>query len=79
MIEAAAWCSADPLCAEHFGQGFGNLNRGACHACALLPETNCETGNTLLDRVLVGGGGEVPGFFEDVITSARATAVDQEE
>ncbi|MEV7063689.1 DUF1998 domain-containing protein [Streptomyces collinus] len=79
MIETAAWCSADPLCAEHSGQGFGNLNRGACHACALLPETSCETGNTLLDRVLVVGGGEVPGFFEDVITSARATAVDQEE
>ncbi|MFE1326791.1 DrmB family protein [Streptomyces sp. NPDC058735] len=60
MIEAAAWCSADPLCAEHSGQGFGNLNRGACHACALLPETSCEMGNTLLDRVLVVGGGGVP-------------------
>jgi hypothetical protein len=76
MIETAAWCSADPLCAEHSGQGFGNLNRGACHACALLPETSCETGNTLLDRVLVVGGGDVPGFFEDVISAARATAVD---
>ncbi|MFG2935037.1 DrmB family protein [Streptomyces sp. NPDC048282] len=76
MIETAAWCSADPLCAEHSGQGFGNLNRGACHACALLPETSCETGNTLLDRVLVVGGGAVPGYFEDVISAARATAVE---
>ncbi len=50
MLEAAAWCSADPLCAEHTGQGFGNLNRAACHACTLLPETSCQTGNTLLDR-----------------------------
>ncbi|MER5767115.1 DUF1998 domain-containing protein [Streptomyces sp. NPDC001985] len=74
MTEAAAWCSADPLCAEHSGQGFGNLNRGACHACALLPETSCETGNTLLDRVLLIGGGGVPGFFEPVIDTAREAA-----
>ncbi|MFF1867267.1 DrmB family protein [Kitasatospora herbaricolor] len=74
MIEAAAWCSADPLCAEHTGQGFGNLNRAACHACALLPETSCETGNTLLDRALVIGGDRVPGYFESVVSSARAAA-----
>ncbi|KQV14966.1 MULTISPECIES: DUF1998 domain-containing protein [unclassified Kitasatospora] len=73
-IEAAAWCSADPLCAEHTGQGFGNLNRAACHACALLPETSCETGNTLLDRVLVVGGEHVPGYFESVISAARVAA-----
>ncbi|MFJ4097350.1 DrmB family protein [Kitasatospora sp. NPDC089913] len=74
MIEAAAWCSADPLCAEHTGQGFGNLNRAACHACALLPETSCETGNTLLDRALVIGGDHVPGFFESTVTAARTAA-----
>ncbi|MFJ3973815.1 DrmB family protein [Streptomyces sp. NPDC090021] len=72
--EAAAWCSADPLCSEHTGQGFGNLNRAACHACALLPETSCETGNTLLDRALVVGGGGVPGFFEPIVAAARAAA-----
>lgn len=74
MIEAAAWCSADPLCAEHTGQGFGNLNRAACHACALLPETSCETGNTLLDRALVVGGEHVPGYFEPVVSAARTAA-----
>ncbi|MGR6973908.1 DrmB family protein [Streptomyces cynarae] len=74
MTEAAAWCSADPLCAEHTGQGFGNLNRAACHACALLPETSCETGNTLLDRALVVGGEHVPGYLESIVTAARATA-----
>jgi len=74
MTEAAAWCSADPLCAEHSGQGFGNLNRAACHACALLPETSCETGNTLLDRALVVGGEHVPGYFEPIVTAARAAA-----
>ncbi|GAA3956327.1 DUF1998 domain-containing protein [Streptomyces marokkonensis] len=76
MTEAAAWCSADPLCAEHTGQGFGNLNRAACHACALLPETSCETGNTLLDRALVVGGEHVPGYLEPIVTAARAAAAD---
>ncbi|MET9555263.1 hypothetical protein [Streptomyces sp. NPDC006645] len=79
MVEAPAWCSADPLFAEHAGQGYGNLNRGACHACALLPETSCETGNTLLDRVLVIGGDGVPGYFQDVVTEARAAAAGLEE
>ncbi|MER7581501.1 DUF1998 domain-containing protein [Kitasatospora sp. NPDC097691] len=74
MIEAAAWCSADPLCAEHTGQGFGNLNRAACHACCLLPETSCESGNTLLDRALLVGGDQVPGYFESVVSAARAIA-----
>ena len=75
MLEAAAWCSADPLCAEHTGQGFGNLNRAACHACTLLPETSCQTGNTLLDRALVVGSALVPGYFADVLTISREAAV----
>ncbi|MFV2116931.1 DrmB family protein [Streptomyces sp. Act-28] len=74
LTETAAWCSADPLCAEHTGQGYANLNRAACHACCLLPETSCETGNALLDRVLLVGGSGVPGYFEDVITTARELA-----
>lgn len=74
LLETGAWCSTDPLCAEHGARGFANLNRAACHACALLPETSCETGNTLLDRVLLIGGPGVPGFFEPVIDSARALA-----
>ncbi len=74
LLEAGAWCSADPLCAEHGAQGFGNLNRAACHACVLLPETSCETGNTLLDRVLLVGGSDVPGFFEPVLRAAHDEA-----
>ncbi|WP_331449228.1 DUF1998 domain-containing protein [Streptomyces prasinus] len=80
MTESAAWCSADPLCAEHSGQGFGNLNRAACHACALLPETSCETGNSLLDRALVVGGEHVPGYLQSIVAAARtaaATALEQ--
>ncbi|MEU2073422.1 DUF1998 domain-containing protein [Streptomyces sp. NPDC013489] len=74
MLEAAAWCSADPLCAEHTGQGFGNLNRAACHACTLLPETSCQTGNTLLDRALIVGSARVPGYFADILDASREHA-----
>lgn len=51
----AAICSSDPLCIESRGQGINALNRAACHACALLPETSCEEGNLLLDRVVAIG------------------------
>lgn len=74
LLEAGAWCSADPLCAEHGARGFANLNRAACHACVLLPETSCEAGNALLDRVLLIGAPGVPGFFEPVIDAARRQA-----
>lgn len=52
--ETAAWCALDPVCAEHEGRGEQSyLNRAACHACCLLPETSCEVGNLMLDRRLV--------------------------
>lgn len=70
LLESATWCSNDPLCGEHTGQGFANLNRAACHACVLLPETSCETGNTLLDRALVVDIGDVPGFFQPIVEAA---------
>ena len=54
-IEAASWCSLDPVCSEQEGHGPGLLNRAACHACALLPETSCPYGNVLLDRAFVKG------------------------
>lgn len=56
-LSHAQWCSADPVCRESPGQGLGSLNLAACHACALLPETSCETGNRLLDRLAVVGLG----------------------
>jgi hypothetical protein len=77
LLEQAAWCSADPLCSEHDGQGYGSLNRAACHACALIPETSCEVGNILLDRVMVVGGSGVTGFFESVVQAAREEAAHQ--
>ena len=54
-FEKARWCSLDPVCASHDGQGVGLLNKAACHACELLPETSCFCGNILLDRIFVKG------------------------
>jgi hypothetical protein len=52
-LEHSRWCSLDPVCSKHEGQGPGLLNRAACHACALVPEPACEYGNALLDRGFV--------------------------
>lgn len=66
-LAKAAWCSNDPLCMESGPTGVEARNLGACHACALLPETSCEISNTLLDRgVLIGADG-CPGFFESLV------------
>jgi hypothetical protein len=63
-VEHAHWCSFDPVCREHEGQGPALLNRAACHACALVPDTACEHGNTLLDRGFVqGDDAGLPTYF----------------
>lgn len=67
-IDAARWCSADPICMEigsAAGQGPESLNMAACHSCALVPETACEEFNRFLDRGLVVGAGAdlSTGFF----------------
>ena len=62
-FDAAAWCSLDPVCSEQEGHGPDLLNRAACHACALVPETSCAHGNVLLDRVFVKGAAPgIPAF-----------------
>jgi hypothetical protein len=61
-IDRAKWCSSDPVCAESRGQGPGNCNLAACHACALLPETSCEEQNRLLDRAALLGMPGCPDF-----------------
>jgi len=64
-LEKARWCSSDPVCIESRGQGPDSCNLGACHSCALLPETSCEEQNRLLDRGVIGGTIEHPnaGYF----------------
>ncbi|WP_083453382.1 DUF1998 domain-containing protein [Desulfatitalea tepidiphila] len=70
-LKDALWCSTDPLCIESHGQGIDSLNRAACHACALLPETSCEEGNRFLDRVAVVGKPDnlSLGFFYDIVNN----------
>lgn len=64
-------CSNDPVCIESDRQGSAQLNLSACHGCALISETSCETSNRLLDRQLVLGGQSVPGLLEPVLDLAR--------
>jgi hypothetical protein len=68
-LRSATWCSVDPICIEATGQGLGAMNRGACHACSLAPETSCTHMNSLLDRALVIGTPGRPsiGFFSSVL------------
>jgi hypothetical protein len=71
VFEHADWCSLDPVCAEHEGQGPNLLNRAACHACALVPEPSCVYGNMLLDRSFLKGSESegMPGFLDAVGSS----------
>lgn len=66
-IKNARICSSDPLCSESTSQGTNGLNLSACHACMLVPETACEVGNRLLDRIMLIGWEDQPdlGFFGD--------------
>jgi hypothetical protein len=68
LLEAASWCSVDPVCmevGESGGQGPDSCNLAACHSCALVPETACEEFNRFLDRGVVVGDikNENIGFF----------------
>ncbi|UQS27320.1 DUF1998 domain-containing protein [Amycolatopsis thermalba] len=63
-ITSARWCSFDPVCADHPGQGPDGLSLAACHACSLTPETSCEVMNRLLDRRLLLD--PEFGFFKDL-------------
>lgn len=73
-IDDSDVCSNDPVCIESDRQGSSQLNLSACHGCALISETSCETGNRLLDRQLVLGGSEVPGLLEGVLRAVRESA-----
>ncbi|MHA3700640.1 DrmB family protein [Jatrophihabitans sp. YIM 134969] len=74
-LEDASWCSADPICRESHGQGLGSLNLAGCHGCALVAETSCERSNVLLDRVLLVGDEDTPGYFAPVIDAVRSESI----
>lgn len=63
-LRRSAWCSSDPVCAESEGQGPSLLNLAACHGCALVPDTACEYGNVLLDRILLKGNDTIPALID---------------
>jgi hypothetical protein len=69
-LQDAMWCSSDPLCSENLASTFASLNFAACHACTLVAETSCESGNYLLDRALVVGNDKVTGYFTPVLDAA---------
>jgi hypothetical protein len=67
-LRTSSWCSNDPICMEMEGQGIDDLNKAACHACALVSETSCIYNNTLLDRgFLFGDDKSIKGFFKPVL------------
>lgn len=67
-VARMAWCSSDPVCIETTASGSDALNLAACHSCLLLPETSCESSNTLLDRAtLVGTPGRNDGFLSPLL------------
>jgi hypothetical protein len=54
-VEGSRWCASDPLCMNGVTSLSDGLNGAACHACAMAPETSCETFNRFLDRALLIG------------------------
>lgn len=68
-IEAAEWCSSDPLCIEGVMASPGSFSIAACHACSLVPETSCELFNRFLDRALVVGlhDNRETGYFSPIL------------
>jgi hypothetical protein len=64
-LEAARWCSSDPLCISGDMSQNDSVSISACHSCLLLPETSCEFHNRYLDRALLVGSVEDPllGYF----------------
>jgi hypothetical protein len=71
-LDDADVCSNDPVCIESDRQRSSSLNLSACHGCALVSETSCESGNRLLDRQLLLGGSTVPGLLDHVLDEVRA-------
>lgn len=67
-LEEARICSNDPVCFEQHRATSSNLNLSSCHACSLIAEPSCETGNSILDRKLVIGSNGL-GLFGDLMDS----------
>ena len=68
VFDHAEWCSLDPVCSEHEGQGPALLSRAACHGCCLVPEPSCAYKNLLLDRIFIKGeeASGIPNFLKSM-------------
>ena len=67
-LSLGAFCSNDPICAQHYPHESLEerwLHGAACHGCTLVAETSCEMRNDYLDRALVVPvlGSEHSAFF----------------
>ncbi len=71
-IDAASWCSNDPVCSEMETQGVMGLNKAACHSCTLVSETSCTMNNLMLDRKLLLGDESGEGFFSNVLANIKS-------
>lgn len=76
-FEHGQWCSLDPVCGEHDGQGPDRLNLASCHGCSLVPEPSCAYGNILLDRVFLRGN--VGGSSEEEMPGLLSLVEDNQE
>ena len=56
-LDAAKWCSFDPVCSSPEDSKYEQLNGAACHACLMIPESSCCCNNRYLDRTLINGNG----------------------
>lgn len=69
-IDAARWCSADPVCIDSGVHGVNNRNLAACHYCMLAPEVSCDHRNSYLDRACLVGTPDPKkrglGFFSNI-------------
>jgi len=52
-LERAKICSSDPLCSRSRPEEESALHGAACHSCAFVSETSCESGNRYLYRALL--------------------------
>ena len=65
-IARMEWCSSDPLCMRGISTASDQMNGAACHSCLFVSETSCELFNRSLDRAVLIGSNDVPGYFEGV-------------
>jgi len=72
-VEQLDWCSNDPVCAESNPHNLDGLNLAACHSCLLASETSCSSSNLLLDRLLLVGGGGIPGMFSQPLHAIQTS------